>query len=407
MSDNLVSVIPRHLDPRSLQDREAVAAGRIQAPAEVSPSLPGTRERAKGPWGRLQHFPFFLEAPAHLLQRFPLPNPKPRWFVNAAEAGQVMDRLSRSGLPQDILQAINQPSNRAMMGDQLVLFPPVEGVLKLTREVRAAVYRELSRFPLNVDMVGPVLIPKDEFDLWFANTTLRPELISLIKQMSYQRGEAIAFSDTSALMGSVTGESEAKEVISILSRTRAVVLKLSLDQNSKIKDVADYWSTGEARRTMPNHAPFLKSLLGANPSEKLDVVHLLPPLARKLLYTYPDLSSVADGEMPDCHWSSLNFFKYQQEPFFLDSRLASSVILERFQPVKAPYRFGDLLIFVDQTVGNAFHSCVYIADDVVFTKNGRNLLSPWVLQSLAHVKMTYLHNNNGRIQGYRAKGLGV
>jgi hypothetical protein len=407
MSDNYLSVIPPHLDPRSPKDREEVPVGSSAVPAAVVQSVPPPRERAKGPWGRLHHSPFFLEAPAHLLQRFPLPNPKPRWFVNAGEAGPVMDRLSRSGLPQDIVHAINQPSNRAMMGDQLVLFPPVEGLVKLTGEIRAAVYRELSRFALNVDMVGPVLIPKDEFETWFEGTSLRPELRDLIKQMSYKRGEAIAFSDTSVLIGAASGESEAREVVSILSRTRALVLKLSLDQNSKIKDIADYWSTGEVRRTKPNYAPFLKALLGANASDKLDVVHLLPPLARKLLYTYPDLSSVADGEMPDCHWSSLNFFKYQEEPFFLDSRLASSAILERFQPVKSPYRFGDILIFLDQTAGNAYHSCVYIADDVVFTKNGRNILSPWVLQSLAHVKMTYLYNNNGRIQGYRAKGIGA
>lgn len=404
MSKNLISVIPSHLDPRAPQDREALPFGTGQPPSTVSLPPLVTRERAKGPWGRLQQFPFFLEAPAHLLQRFPLPNPKTRWFVNASEAGHIMDRLSRCGLPQDILQVINQPANRAMMGDQLVLFPPAGGVLKLTPEVRAAVYRELSHFPANVDMVGPVLIPKGEFDSWFANTSLRPELISLIKQMSYQRGEAIAFSDTSLLMGYVTGESEAKKVISVLSRTKSLILKLTLDQTSKIKDIADYWSTGEPRRSMPNHAPFLHSLLNSNSEEKLDVVHLFPHLPRKLLYTYPDLSSVADGEMPDCHWSSLNFFKYQQEPFFLDSRLASSVIMERFQPVKAPYRFGDLLIFVDQAVGNAFHSCVYVADDIVFTKNGRNLLSPWVLQTLTHVKMTYLYDNNGRIQGYRAKG---
>jgi hypothetical protein len=403
MSKKLFSVIPPHLDPRATLDgavAPVVAGGPVASGVHQPQPF---RERPKGPWGRLERFPFFLEAPEHLLQRFPLPNPKTRWFVNASEAGQIMDRLSRCGLPQEILQAINQPANRAMMGDQLVFFPPPGGVLKLSPEVRAAVYRELSRFPANVDMVGPVLIPKDQFETWFANTSLRPELIGLIKQLSYRRGEAIAFSDTSYLMGHVTGESEAKQVISILSRTPTLMLKLSLDRTSKVSDIAGYWSTGEYRRPRPNHAPFLQSLLHADSGEKLDVVHLLPHLPRKLSYTYPDLSSVADGEMPDCHWSSLNFFKYQPEPFFLDSRLASSVILERFKQVKGPYRFGDLLIFMDQATGNAFHSCVYVADDVVFTKNGRNLLSPWVLQNLDHVKMTYLYEGNGRMQGYRAK----
>jgi hypothetical protein len=39
----------------------------------------------------------------------------------------------------------------------------------------------------------------------------------------------------------------------------------------------------------------------------------------------------------------------------------------------------------------------------VFTKNGRNVLSPWVLAKLDDVKKIYLFDNNGHIQGYRNK----
>jgi len=61
-------------------------------------------------------------------------------------------------------------------------------------------------------------------------------------------------------------------------------------------------------------------------------------------------------------------------------------VLERFNPVEPPYKFGDILFFLDSQRGDAFHSCVYIADDVVFTKNGRNVLSPWIFTKLEDVK---------------------
>ena len=61
------------------------------------------------------------------------------------------------------------------------------------------------------------------------------------------------------------------------------------------------------------------------------------------------------------------------------------------------------MFFLDAKNGDAFHSCVYIADDIVFTKNGRNVLSPWIFMKLDEVKKIYLFDDNGRIQGFRAK----
>lgn len=102
-------------------------------------------------------------------------------------------------------------------------------------------------------------------------------------------------------------------------------------------------------------------------------------------------------------WTSLNFFNPQPEPLLLDERLATTVVLEQYETVAPPYRLGDVLIFLDNVHGNAFHTCVYVAADVVVTKIGRNFLSPWVFQTLDHVKKTYLFENNGYIVGYRAR----
>jgi len=109
-----------------------------------------------------------------------------------------------------------------------------------------------------------------------------------------------------------------------------------------------------------------------------------------------------EGILPDCHWSSLNFFNYDAQPYLLDSRLATTAVLERFVPIEPPYRFGDILFLIDKK-GDAFHSCVYLADDIVFSKNGRNVLSPWLLTTVTELKKVYLYDGNGRVQGYRNK----
>jgi hypothetical protein len=131
---------------------------------------------------------------------------------------------------------------------------------------------------------------------------------------------------------------------------------------------------------------------------------LLPPFVRKLLNGYPPFELAVKGRMPDCHWSSLNFFNYEPRDYFLDTRLASSHVLENYQPVEAPYRYGDKLFFLTPE-NHCFHSCVYIAGDIVFTKNGDNAANPWILTHLGDLEQVYLSRSGvtGRTQAYRRR----
>lgn len=108
------------------------------------------------------------------------------------------------------------------------------------------------------------------------------------------------------------------------------------------------------------------------------------------------------GRMPDCHWTSLNFFNHYARQYFLDTRLAADHVLNSYDRVAPPYEFGDVLMFLDAH-GQAIHSCVYLADDIVYTKNGENLVSPWLLMKLDDVKSIYFPVNEGSVQGFRIK----
>jgi hypothetical protein len=48
-----------------------------------------------------------------------------------------------------------------------------------------------------------------------------------------------------------------------------------------------------------------------------------------------------------------------------------------------------VVFILDGASGNAIHSCVYLADDLVFTKNGRSPTQPWVVMKVDDVVTYY------------------
>jgi hypothetical protein len=175
---------------------------------------------------------------------------------------------------------------------------------------------------------------------------------------------------------------------------------LRVSSSSDCAALAEYWTADDRRKDVVS---LLRSLLELGDAGTLDLIHLLPPLARKLVNSYPPLELGRHGRMPDCHWSSLNFFNYEPQDCYLDSRLAASHLLENYECVERPYRYGDKLFFIDGPNGGSYHSCVYIADDLVFAKNGDNAANPWILTRLEDQKQVYLSGVAGHIQAYRRK----
>ena len=373
-----------------------------QPPSQAAVHVDKVYLSPPGPWGQLEYFPVFLEAPTHLIDQFPIPNTRPRWAFPETQKAELPAHFQKAGLPQPFIDALFAPKSVVTDMGMIYLFPPPLALEAMTPEQRQVIYGELRKYPINEFHAEPVLILSDDIDQWFRTAKLRPELIAKFKQFAYKRGQATAFSDMPALMAYAQSEAESKAIMKALTRTRALMVKLVADEKTNIPEIMKYWTVGLNLRRK-DIVPLLQSIVDVEGEDKIDLAHILPALPRKLLMTYPDMSMGKDGIMPDCHWTSLNFFNYDPQPYLLDSRLATSAVLERFNAVEGPYKFGDILFFLDAVNGDAFHSCVYIADDIVFTKNGRNVLSPWVFMRLDDVKKIYLFEGNGRVQGFRSK----
>ena len=363
---------------------------------------PSVFDAQPGPWGRMKCAYVYLEAPASLIEEFPLPSTIPRWTFPASALPGLPDFLTKAGLSHSLVAKILTPKHLIKEGAFLHLLPPLAELENMTPETRAVIYGELAKFPENEYHADPVLIIGTTIDEWYKGSKLRPEIINKIKQLSYTRGEATAFSDIPVLLNYAQSDSEARAIFKACTRTRNLMIRLLLDKNTNTEEILKYWSFGNGIRRK-DLEPLIRSVIELDGVDDLGIVHILPALARKLLYTYPGLDMAKHGVMPDCHWTSLNFFNYEPHEYLLDARLATSQVLEQFTPVEPPYQFADILFFLDNTTGDAFHSCVHLADNIVFTKNGRNILSPWMIMRLDDVKKIYLYRGNGRVQGFRRK----
>lgn len=355
-----------------------------------------------GPWGRLRCAYIFLEAPKNLIENFPLPNTMPRWTFPESMRADLPAFFQRAGLSEAVIQTILDPKTAVAADGQLFLFPRIPDLEAITPGARAIIYTELAKYPANEYHTDPVLIVGKSVADWYRTSKLRPELVQKIEQLTYKRGDTLAFSDISVLISYAQSDSEARAIFKAMTRTRGLMIKIEVDHTTNIEELVNYWTLGIGLRRK-DVEPLVQSIIDTDGVEALPLSHMLPALVRKLVYTYPSLDMGKNGILPDCHWSSLNFFNYDPHEYLLDSRLATSAVLEKFEPVEPPYKYGDILFFLSKETGDAYHSCVYLADDLVYTKNGRNLLSPWLIMKREDVEKVYMYRGDGRVQGFRLK----
>lgn len=338
-----------------------------------------------------------------MVESYPLPSSMPRWSFPESEAARLPLFFNSIGVPASIINGLNQAGMQVKEGGWIHLFPPASAVAELDREVRARLYTQLGKFEVNEFHHDPVLILTKTVEEWYKSSKLRPEIIEAISKLSYRRGDTWAFSDLSIILGLSKSESEAREIFKAFTRTRTYLVNLNVTPYLDVDGVRSYWSIGGKSFRLKSLDPVLSSIKETGHPVDLDICHIIPALPRKLLYNYPSPTFFARGILPDCHWTSLNFFNYEPHEYLLDSRLATNRVLEDYMPVEPPYTYGDILFFLKNEDGDAFHSCVFLADDLVFTKNGRNQLSPWIISTIEDVSRVYLSITPGRIQAYRRK----
>jgi hypothetical protein len=353
---------------------------------------------APGPWGNVEWHFIHLEAPDWIVAEYPMPSTQPAWRFPDWTVEKVGTFLRSTGLDESTVNGLLTDKRAIRKGSEsTTLFPSVAVVEGLSPSTRGAVYAELAKWPQNEFYFEPFYIRDNTVDDWLGPTPVRPEIRDIFEHLTYKRGDVLAFSDMSVLMGAAKDSNEALRLMKLCTRVRAIMAYLRVDAGSDISALEKYWSAGYRRKDV---RPMLESVSQLPGGGRLGFAHLLPAEARKLIYSYPTLDLAGNGQLPNCHWTTLNFFNFRPQNVFLDLRIATSRVLQGYTKVDPPYAFGDALFYLNKE-GDAIHSCVYLCDDLVYTKNGDALSTPWTISRIGTLMRLYSPAGASVVHGFR------
>jgi hypothetical protein len=383
----------------------SLVKNRSQSSARNTSAEPAPRSseagtlRAVPAWGELITYDIDLEQPEEYIGFELATNKTSQWTFTGMSREQTRALLLACGLTTDLTeQALGSSMTTAT--STTVIRPDEQLLFTLTPAVRARLYTALARIPGNHYMEYPFCFPRKCFALWFGDGANDSRLMALVRKLLYPRGDGVCFSDFEFLMQQTTSDAERMEIVKLLSRQSAVLARVRIQPDADIDKLLGYWGRGIQVKDV---RPLVESAARLQDGATVSLLYFLPKFARERLYTFPMPSKQSDPIM-DCHWSTMNFFNDPPDNRFTDTAYTVSFIESNFYPVGVPNLYGDIVLILNDQ-GNAIHSAVHIADDIVFTKNGNNFSQPWMLMRLGDLLARYTVDVPPKMLVYRNRSL--
>lgn len=356
-----------------------------------------------GPWGNLEAVPMYIEVPDDYLPVKAVEESSPLWHFVGYDPALLSDLFDTAGLSSEQKAELLDQSKWVKDDDGITISPSTDLVLGLSPNSRKVIYGVLSQFPVNSISANRCYFPAEKFDEFFAKSGISPDIVALVKKLSFPHGRLLFFCDAPLVMARLNSYTDKLRLMKALTRKSTLLLRLHVMPTDDINALSDYWvkgKWGKDGRTM------LESLIDIPGGARMGVGRFFPPRARTALYTFPYPSLNPNDAKKDCHWTALNFFNDPPDDRFLDVNNVKQTLTTDYYPVMSDFRYGDIIELVREN-GEAIHSCVYIAGDVVYTKNSAQPTEPVMLMTIPDLLDAFSslipENETLKIIGYRNK----
>jgi hypothetical protein len=228
---------------------------------------------------------------------------------------------------------------------------------------------------------------------------LPEELITWVESRCFRVHQKTFFASSVHALMRISDEDLQLRFLKSLLRCRSLIVRLKIRQGQDLEAISRWWSAGPNRS---RSLPLLEAALETRGVDTIDLLHLLPPVPRRLLNTYALERDRYQDMSPDCYWASMNFFEPAMSHRFLDEEFPRTYyFLDRFEVVEPPYEFGDVIMLVDREQDRFVHSYVYIAEDIIYTKNGTGKFFPYVLMKMSDMLTRYMETESYEAEVYR------
>ena len=341
-----------------------------------------------GPWGTLVERKIQLARPVEYLMDNVL-KPQPEvWTFNGLDTGAVKALLSKNGLTAAQAATVCAPNSIREDKSGTVLTPSADFLLSLDAATRGRLYTGLAGQKISLNIDYPFIFPGVAIESIYADKRLNPDDVRLLKQLVYDNGGVWQLSNYLLLMGQIPTADRRLVMTRLLTQQPAVLVGLHITPDTDIDKLASYWGSIPNVRFI-DIRPLMEAFKALPEGGDLPLYYLMPKFARDRLYTDPLPPQPGDLVM-NCHWTTFNFSSDTPDNRFNNPGFAVQYIQKNYYQISAPSQYGDILLLMNND--EIEHSAVFLADDLIFTKNGGDYRQPWMLMHISDLLATYPAN---------------
>ncbi|MGC3961496.1 MAG: hypothetical protein QM813_27290 [Verrucomicrobiota bacterium] len=334
-----------------------------------------------GPWGELQCQRSIIEVPEAFLGTRSWETEPLQWFFRGYSTAELDQFLARIGLSASESKELRDSSKWRVTAEGIFVHPQLETVLSLASGPRGLLYAELAKDEENAMQNQPFHWLLTDAEHLFDGTRVTPEAIAVFRKLSYVRGKYLLFSDWKALLWALSDSKQREVVTQALMGRFVLFASIHITPQTDRDALMRYWGNGGYARDV---RPLLEAAARLPEGTDLSIANLLPPHIRAQINTFP---FTAPNEQLNCHWTTFNFFNTTPQPP-ANVRFWQNQLQSDYSPVTDSPRYGDVLLLFKPD-NKLIHSCVYLADDIVYTKNGGSPFAPWQLSTIPDLLVFY------------------
>ena len=355
--------------------------------------------------GTLRFTRIKITPPLEFIQQMAIePEPRKWVFHNAPE--ELRKFLKDAGLSTEQYDAL-WATHSEEFGDNHLFRPDDKFVRGLNAEVKRKLYTRLGEDDRNIDQVNVYRYLGPSIETWLEPAKLSPAVLNEIKALSYKSGPFWVFADLPLIWPQLPDVDARGRLLKALVSEQTWKVALWVTSASDIDALAEYWGRGGRVNQV---RPFLEALSQARDGNGsgTSIGSILPPFVQTHLYTFPPPTQNAVEQGRDCHWTALNFFHNKPtDSFAANSGAIEEEIRAHYTQVYANQTLGDVILFSTREGDNVkiFHSAVFIADDLIFTKNGRRSADPFMFMRLDEMKNYYPQTGKVELMYFRRNDL--
>ena len=359
-----------------------------------------------GPWGVLHLNRIRLVQRDEMLKELVV-HPGNIWSFGHETWPAVDAFLNSLGLPAATRDTLADPTRRTIdltYGENVIVVPDALR-LSIPPDVRAQLYRHMASVGSSPAHQLPFFVPDDRA---IDAARLSPGTARRLRQLLFVHDSRHRLADFDLVLAFAKDEAERVALRRLMLSESSLTVELTRASLADRESVIAYWS-----RPHSTSAQRWLRLFDRSPDmPAIDLAQILPALPRRLVNTYPDGESTPAEA--NCFWTALNFFRTQTYDALLpqfegnidpSAALALEELHRHYDRVDPPYRYGDVIAFSNRAKDDAMliHTAVYLAGDVVLTKNGWGGSSPFSLSVLPEFIETYSWATDLEVQAFRPK----